>query len=244
MMWATESAGQDSGRFARWVWDDAVGMVQNTLPFTPAVFVAGGFVVPAARRFDEEVLESVQSGYSGTWKDYLDIANDLGSAYTWLPATSLFAISLATDNEKFQDAAFTSAEAVVAATAVTATIKFVMGRARPLQSEGPLHMRPFSGNESFPSGHTTIAFAVMTPWIVYYPGPVTYSLLILSASTGIARIAKDKHWPTDVLAGAAVGVLTGRYLARRHQRGSAVPSTTVQPVVGPGEVGLTVRVRM
>jgi membrane-associated phospholipid phosphatase len=233
-------AAQDHGRFVRWVWQDAVGLGARALPLSPVFLTAGVLVIPAGKQIDEELLEGLQSGYNGVWGDYLDIMNEMGGRYTWIPATSVFAVSLLTDDGKLQDAAFTSLESILASATITATVKFVVGRSRPEQDEGSIHLRPFSGSSSFPSGHTTVAFAVMSPWVFYYPGPITYSLFALSASTGIARIAKDKHWPTDVLAGAAVGILTGRWLARKHQ-GKTRTGVSVFPVVGFNKVGISLR---
>ncbi len=234
------AAGQDTGRFVRWVWQDAVDLGSRALPLSPVFLTAGGLVSPAANRLDNGGLDRIRGGYGGAWGDYLDVMNEMGSKYVSIPSTSIFILSLLTDDDKFQDAAFTSVESLVASVAITAAAKQVIGRARPEQGNGPIHLRPFSGSVSFPSGHTTLAFAVVSPWVFYYPGPLTYSLFVLSASTGIARIAKDKHWPTDVLAGAAVGVLTGRWLSRRHQSRSSA-SVSVKPVLSFNSAGIVIR---
>ncbi|MDX1740133.1 MAG: phosphatase PAP2 family protein [Rhodothermales bacterium] len=233
-------AAQDHARFVRWAFQDAVGLGARALPLSPVFLTAGGLVIPAGKEFDEEIRDGIRSSYKGTWGDYLDVMNELGSRYTWIPATSVFAASLLTDDRKFQDAAFTSVETILASVTITATVKFVVGRSRPEQNESSIHLRPFSGRVSFPSGHTTVAFAVISPWVFYYPGPITYSLFALSASTGVARIAKNKHWPTDVLAGAAVGILTGRWLSRRHQA-RARRQAVVSPFVGLNTVGITIK---
>lgn len=75
-----------------------------------------------------------------------------------------------------------------------------------------------SNNKSFPSGHTATAFMSATmltkeygglsPWI----GVGAYSV---AAATGLMRVANNKHWLSDVLVGAGVGILAmeaGYYL--------------------------------
>lgn len=81
-------------------------------------------------------------------------------------------------------------------------------------------MRPDGSNEhSFPSGHTATAFMTATmltkeyghksPWI----GIGAYSA---ATATGMMRMANNKHWLSDVLTGAGIGILStemGYYLA-------------------------------
>jgi membrane-associated phospholipid phosphatase len=70
----------------------------------------------------------------------------------------------------------------------------------------PLH------RESFPSGHTVTAFAAATALYLALndrPGRRPLWLFGLAAATGLSRIAVGAHWPGDVLAGAAVGLIAG-----------------------------------
>lgn len=60
--------------------------------------------------------------------------------------------------------------------------------------------------DSFPSEHTTMAFAIATAVFLKYRrfGSV---LLVLAALVGIARIYVGIHYPLDVIAGALIGIL-------------------------------------
>ena len=83
---------------------------------------------------------------------------------------------------------------------------------------------------SFFSGHTAVAFngAVFTgtvfqqrypdsPWVK----PVWIGGLILATATAIFRVTSGNHFPTDVLAGAVLGSLTGWLYPHIHRRGQS-----------------------
>jgi membrane-associated phospholipid phosphatase len=100
---------------------------------------------------------------------------------------------------------------------LTTLIKRVVGRARPelLDTVGPLQ---FQWNwidwtyQSFPSGHTTTAFA--TCFVVSFLSPRWFPwMLILAVLIGLSRIVVGAHYPTDLIAGAIIGTL-GAYLVR------------------------------
>ena len=96
--------------------------------------------------------------------------------------------------------------------------KYIFSRGRPDANKGAHHFSPFSDpKSSFPSGHASTAFALLTPWVVYYPNAFTYLLMIVPASTAIARMVLNRHWFTDVLTGSVLGFVIGYNLAKWHK---------------------------
>lgn len=177
---------------------------------------AGGAALVAAGSYvDEPILNGMQDAV-GPDNLFLRIANEFGSAWALGAPAAAFGIGAAAGDEKLKDAAFTSFQAILYAGAVTRVLKEAAGRSRPETGDGPHRFKPFSGNSSVPSGHATIAFAMLTPWVYYYDHPATYSLYALAAGTMVARIVRDKHWPTDVVTGGTIGFLMARYLSNRH----------------------------
>ena len=171
---------------------------------------------------------------------YLNWTNKLGGPEMNLPVVGVFAATLLTDNTRLQDAAFTSLQSMLYAGALSYGLKYTFGRARPHELQGPFRFTPLSGHSSFPSGHTVTAFAVLTPWVLYYPHPATYTLYALATGTAISRVARDKHWATDVLAGGTIGFLTAYWLTKRHQ-GRPVGGLQVTPVLAHDRLSLTLR---
>ena len=87
-------------------------------------------------------------------------------------------------------------------------IRFFYNRPRPFAVLSNIH--PLVSHESgysFPSGHALFFFALAAGIAYYYPR--TSILFFLAAfSIGMARVSAGIHWPSDILAGAALGVLT------------------------------------
>ena len=61
---------------------------------------------------------------------------------------------------------------------------------------------------SFPSGHTTIFFAIAMA-IFYFNKKWGIAAFVVATLVGIARIYVGVHWPIDVVVGALIGVLSG-----------------------------------
>jgi len=88
-------------------------------------------------------------------------------------------------------------------------LKRVTGRKRPCAIEPSCWARLLPPDQfSFPSGHTITAFAVSIPMIEFYPS-LTVGLLFCACSIALSRILLGLHFLSDVIAGAAIGVLLG-----------------------------------
>ena len=96
--------------------------------------------------------------------------------------------------------------------------KYIFTRVRPDHAEQSLPVVPGrASNHSFPSGEASVAAALVTPYVLEYgsDNPATYALLLLPLYVGAARVKNQAHWQTDVLAGWAVGGLSGWYAHSR-----------------------------
>jgi membrane-associated phospholipid phosphatase len=71
-----------------------------------------------------------------------------------------------------------------------------------------------SGNDSFPSGHTAIAFAAARFIDKRYAPEASPYLYAAAGLTALARVKADKHFTKDVVAGAALGYASAEYFTR------------------------------
>ncbi len=139
-----------------------------------------------------------------------------GAEYSFAVLGGFAVVGLAGKNREAMIVAVDGVLASVIAAGIVAPVsKFVVGRARPDAEEGPDHFRPFSSDASFPSGHTTQAFAVASV-VAAHDGRLWVSVVSygLAGSVGLARIHEDAHWASDVLAGAILGTVVGNAVVK------------------------------
>jgi membrane-associated phospholipid phosphatase len=98
---------------------------------------------------------------------------------------------------------------VVVASIIAMLIKRTLGRVRPGREDagkflGPT-IRHANYRESFPSSHTACAFAFSGVLAWLYP-QAAVTFWVLASACGFLRYVLDAHWPSDVLAGVALGI--------------------------------------
>ncbi len=212
-------SAQDNTRFLKWTYRDAGALARTTVrPETPFMLAGGAAAIVYMSYADHPVADDITRVDDGEFRGFFDTVNKLGGSKAVYPAAGIFATSLFVDDARFQDAAFTSLQSLLYTKLVVSGIKSVVGRLRPYRGAGPYEFEPFSGHTSFPSGHTASAVALTVPWAVYYPNVATFGLVGASVGTAVARMAREKHWLTDVVTGGAIAGLMSYWLARRHQR--------------------------
>jgi membrane-associated phospholipid phosphatase len=86
-------------------------------------------------------------------------------------------------------------------------VKFIVGRSRPEIWLGPFHHVRASAT-SFPSGHTVGAFALAGVLIVHSRStPLRIAAAVLAIFVAVSRVLAFRHWPSDVTASAAIGLI-------------------------------------
>ncbi len=121
------------------------------------------------------------------------------------------------------------------ATAVLLGVRAIVNRPRP---EDP---NPGWMNSSFPSGHATSYFAAATVYSLKLPKLAPF-LGVAGALLALSRVYLGRHWPSDVLAGAALGTCAGMLTVRLEKpigRLLCLEDSRVD-VLQPSAVGLNI----
>jgi len=92
---------------------------------------------------------------------------------------------------------------------VEAILKYLFGRQRPNADMGAIIVGDGASWFSFPSGHAAISWA-MAIVLSHYEPKLRYVWYTLAGIISISRIYLGVHYPTDVIAGAFIGILIGK----------------------------------
>jgi membrane-associated phospholipid phosphatase len=161
---------------------------------------------------------------------------NFGGMYEVYTLAGLELYGIVFKNQKMKTTTLLASQAYITGALTESFIKFVSGRQRPYNSDpnaiqakptfkGPFYKAPKDANgkrlnSSFPSGHTTVAFAAATVYAMEYKNKPLVPILAYSAASliGLSRIIENKHWATDVLIGAALGFFNGRLVVNNYHR--------------------------
>ena len=165
---------------------------------------------------------------------------NMGGPYEAITLTVMAGYGIIFKNEKIKTTALLASQSYLISGAIQSVVKILTGRQRPYvynpdQVEveptfyGPFHP-PFKDvngktiTSSFPSGHTTGAFAAATVFAMEYRDRPAVKIIAYGSASliGLSRITENKHWFTDVLAGTALGILSGRQVVNNYHRYAAI----------------------
>ena len=155
------------------------------------------------------------------WLDFLGIFFAKYSEYLFL----LILVIFLWKNYSRKLASEILASGILSRGIITEIIRFIWARSRPFDVVSNIHLLlPAKVEPSFPSGHASFFFALATT-IYLYNKKLGKWLFTIAFLMGLARIFVGYHWPSDILGGAVIGMLTGfivniifkKYFSRKNK---------------------------
>lgn len=160
----------------------------------------------SAQSKDIKILLDIQDDRSATMTTiYKDISKSTAFISIGLPV-GLFTAGLLNHDADMKKKAIYLGETFLVNTAITTILKYTVKRQRPFVKDPSIIPLDAAGSYSFPSGHTSDAFATATSISIAYPkwyiiGPS----FLWATSVGYSRMYLGVHYPSDVAVGAIVG---------------------------------------
>ena len=167
-------------------------------------FAGGGALALAVHPKDQSINRHLAG--SAVVNRFWVPAEYVGSAYILLGAAgATYVIGRATDSPRARHLGMDEIEGVILAGGLSSVMKIAVRRQRPVSTDGSV-----SRTFSFPSGHATLTFAAATilqQHLGYRAGIPTY---LVASWVAMSRLHKNVHYASDVVFGAATGIVIGR----------------------------------
>jgi len=193
-----------------------------------SAFITVGIIGAGAAIYsqDEKIRSYFQDRRTSPRDDISDVAANFGDGLYDLGFLAVYGGSgYFIGNEKMQETALLSLESFIVANTVGTAAKIGLGRSRPYMEDGSTRYSSFSTDSdhtAMPSGHTISAFSIASVFAEEYDNPVVDVIAYgLASMVGIQRIYGDKHWASDVFAGAVIGIVSGKSIVYLHKRKDA-----------------------
>lgn len=194
------------------------------------MFAAGTSLGLVIFHYDQEIMDFIQDHKTETTAKVTAVGNLFGSSLIPPVALGSYFLGAVFKNGQLKQVGLFTVTAGLATQLVTEGFKKTFNRVRPNGEQGPYAFGQ-DGNNSFFSGHTSGAFSFATVIAEVYKDVkwVPYVAYGLATVTAYARMHDQKHWATDVLAGAIMGHLITKAVIRLVQKDDSAGGLMVYP---------------
>lgn len=159
-----------------------------------------------SQNLDINILKDINPSVpnSSFWRG---VSSSVAPVVIGLPV-GMYLVNHLDKNHKGEVTSFHIAGGIVTAMLLTQSFKYLVHRERPFITY-PLDVHPFDAGDitpSFPSQHTSFAFATATALsLQYHRWYVVVPAYAWASAVGYSRLYLGEHYPSDVIAGAALG---------------------------------------
>ena len=191
------------GSFGQNIKNDSISQKKN-IPFkyealiVPTVLIGYGVI-----GLESHALKNINTSTANEFNEHIDDKFTIDDISQYSPLLSVYALNAVgiTGKNNFKDR-----------TIIAGTAYLIMGASVYItKSSGNVERPDKSSKNSFPSGHTATAFmGAEFLYQEYKEVSVWYGVTgyLVAAGTGFFRMYNDRHWLTDIAAGAGIGIVS------------------------------------
>jgi len=160
----------------------------------------------SAQNADIDLLRSINGSCSTTLRHYSTFISNTTTAVSLSTPVVMGVVALIEKDDNLLKNAIYVGAAIGVDGVMTYSLKKGVNRDRPYLTYPDIHPAAYETSNSFPSGHTSLAFATATAMSLKYPKwYVIAPSYFWACSVGYSRLNLGVHYPSDVLAGALLG---------------------------------------
>jgi membrane-associated phospholipid phosphatase len=159
-----------------------------------------------AQNADIDLLKSINVGRNQSLDGTFKFISDADAPIALAAPLSVLAVGFAKNDKALKIKGLEMTASLIVAVGVELSLKKIINRDRPFVTYPFIQNVVSEDNASFPSGHTSVAFATATSLSLQFPKwYVIVPSYTYAAAVGYSRLHLGVHYPTDVLGGAIVG---------------------------------------
>jgi membrane-associated phospholipid phosphatase len=177
------------------------------LPSTENLMWAGvgGGLALAVHPLDDNINRKLVN--NATAEDFFKPGEVLGELSTLLGTASVvYTVGRIKDQPRVSHVGMDLIQSLVISEGLTQTLKYTTRRERP----------DHSGKNSFPSGHAADTFAFAAALARHLGWRYAVPAYVFASYVAISRLPANRHWFSDAVFGASVGIIAGRTVTSRE----------------------------
>lgn len=170
------------------------------------LFCAFSVCFSVAQNLDINILKSINQHRNKLLDNSFILISSSVTPISVATPLALYACSRYKKDSSLQSKAIIIGESILFSAIVSTSLKHIVNRPRPFTKFPFIEKLSNAGSPSFPSGHTSEAFATATSLSLAFPKwYVITPAYLWAGAVGYSRMHLGVHYPSDVLAGAIVG---------------------------------------
>jgi membrane-associated phospholipid phosphatase len=189
---------------------------------------AGGLILLST--LDDNAQRASQAARNPGRDGVARVVRRMGQPEVYLPvALGTIAVGLISGDDDVLRSGGRIAGSLAVAGIGHSALKLFVGRHRPTFTTDQYDFKPFSSRASWPSGHSAQSFALassVSDEIDFVPA--TVALYTAASLTGWSRINDNRHWLSDVVTGALIGIVSTKFVNGRWRVAGAKPPGFLQ----------------